>query len=283
MIDIDATAADLRKDKLVDRGRLKPGGRKEILDEIDKLERARNLHAHVLVLPLSDSPADAKALWDKLGLDNKRDLLFVTNGKGWEVRGWGLTGDKIDAAMKDAPAAFKQYLGKGVTTSLTSLASLVTEPAQPPARRPQPPPPTIRPPATTTASSPSTSSSSDGGGHGLAIGLGIVGALVVGGVGFAIYRRNKRANESRGDFDTAKGNAEKAYTDLMLASEELGGDAGYQLQLKASDLKKQLDTIVADADGKADKMSDRVVLGKISQIESELAALRSTQLQKAQQ
>ena len=283
MIDIDATAADLRKDKLVDRGRLKPGGRREILDEIDKLERVRGLRAHVLVLPLGDSPADAKPLWDKLGLDNKRDLLFVTNGKGWEVRGWGLTGDKIDSAMKDAPAAFKQYLGKGVTTSLTSLASLASSPTPPPPRLPQPKSP---PPATTTASSPSTSSSSsksDGGGHGLAIGLGVVGALVVGGVGFAIYRRNKRAKESRGDFDTAKGNAEKAYTDLMLASEELGGDAGYQLQLKAADLKKQLDTIVADADGKADKMSDRVVLGKISQIESELAALRSTQLQKAQQ
>jgi len=283
MIDIEATAADLRKDKLVDRGRLKPGGRKEILDEIDKLERVRGLRVHVLVLPLGDSPADAKPLWDKLGLDNKRDLLFVTNGKGWEARGWGLSQQQIDSAMAQAAPAFKQYLGKGVTQSLTSLASLASSPTPPPPPK-LPPPKQAEKPSAGATSTPSTSSSSDsGGGHGLVIGLGIVGALAAGGIGFAIYRRNKRAKESRGDFDTAKGNAERAYTDLMLASEELGGDAGYQLQLKAADLKKQLDAIVADADGHADKMSDRVVLGKISQIESELAALRSTRLQKAQQ
>jgi hypothetical protein len=260
---------DLRNEKLVDRGRLKPGGRKEVLDEIERVERVHGLRAHVLLLPVGESPADAKPLWDKLGLDPKRDLLLVSNGKGWEVRGWGLTTQKIDAAMTAAAPAYKQYLGKGITQSLSSLAA-ETRAVAPSAG------------ASMTSTSPSPSSDS-GGGHGLAIGLGLVGALVVGGVGFAIYRRNKRAGESRGEFDAAKASAERTYTDLMLASEDLGGDAGYELQLKAADLKKQLDTIVAQADGKADRMSDRVVLGKISQIESELAALRSTRLQKAQQ
>jgi hypothetical protein len=259
MIDLEATEADLRKERLVDRGRLKPGGHQEVLDEIERLERTRGLHAHVLLLPVGDSPVDAKPLWDKLGLDGKRDLLFVSNGKSWEIRGWGLTRSQIDAAMAEAGPSFKQYLGKGVTISLRSLASLVGAP------------------------SAASSSSSGGGSHGLSIGFGIAGALVAAGIGFAIYRRNKRASESRGDFDAAKTSAERAYTDLILASEDLAGNAGSPLQLKAAELKKQLDAIVADADGKPDRMSDRVVLGKISQIESELAALRSTQLQKARQ
>jgi hypothetical protein len=177
--------------------------------------------------------------------------------------------------MAEAGPSFKQYLGRGVTSSLASLASLAGAPAASPSAGA-----TAAPPSLSPAQAPGNAS---GGGHGLAIGLGVAGALVAGGLGFAIYRRNKRAAESRGDFDAAKASAERAYTELILASEELGGDAGYQLQLKAADLKKQLDAIVAEADGKPDKMSDRVVLGKISQLESELAALRSTQLQKARQ
>src|SRR5262249_24054988 len=148
-------------------------------------ERVRGLRAHVLVLPLADSPADAKPLWDKLGFDNQRDLLLVTNGKGWEARGWGLTAEKIDSAMKDAAPAFKQYLGKGVTTSLTSPPPLAGAPAAPPPRQPVPPRPQVPTHTIATPTAPSSSSSSDSGGHGLAIGLGIVGTLALGGIGFA--------------------------------------------------------------------------------------------------
>jgi hypothetical protein len=211
MIDIEATAADLRKEKLVDRGRLKPGGRKEVLDEIDKLERVRGLRVHVLLLPVGDSPVDAKPLWDKLGLDNKRDCCSCRRQR-LEVRGWGLTRQKIDAAMAEAAPGFKQYLGKGVTQSLIALAAVAVSPTPPP-------PPSLPPKAEGVREAPARargrrpldfverqrrrSRARDR--------LGIVGALVVGGVGFAIYRRNKRASESRGDFDTAKANAERAY------------------------------------------------------------------------
>ncbi|HTR51441.1 MAG TPA: hypothetical protein VMJ10_12085 [Kofleriaceae bacterium] len=283
MIDLDALAADLKKAKLVDRGRLKPGGRKEVEAEIDQLDHDRGLHAHVVVLLLSDDPAEAKPVWDRLAYDERTELLLISNGKAWEVRGWGLTRAQIDAAMADSAPAYKAYLGKGLVASLTALAGKVAAVAAPPPPRApdRPTAPRSQPPTESIAPSSGTPTRSTGATFPW-LPLGIGGAVAIGAVAFAIHRRNRRATESRGDFDRARASAERAYADLVLACEDLGGDAGTQLQLKASDLKKRLDDVIADADGKPDKMSDRVVLGKIAQLDSELAALRSTQLQKAQ-
>ena len=281
MIDLDALAADLKKSRLVDRGRLKPGGRKEVEAEIDQLDHDRGLHAHVVVLLVSEDPADAKPLWDRLAYAEKTDLLLISNGKTWEARGWGLTKAQIDAAMADSAPAYKAYFGKGLVASLTALAGKVSLAGQaPPPPRPPDKPATPRSTPVIEPSSGTLTSSTGSSFPWLPLGLG--GAAVVGVVAFAIHRRNQRASESRGDFNQARASAERAYADLVLACDDLGGDAGTQLQLQASDLKKRLDDVVADADGKPDKMSDRVVLGKIAQLESELAALRSTQLQKAQ-
>ncbi|HUJ58179.1 MAG TPA: hypothetical protein VLX92_06795 [Kofleriaceae bacterium] len=280
-MDLDATANDLREARLVDRGRLKPGGRKEVEDEIATLEHDRGLRAHVLVLLRSDKPADAKPVWDKLGLDEKSDLLLISNGKAWEVRGWGLARAQIDAAMADAAPAYKAYLGKGLVASLVALAARASSPTAPPPRVPEHPAAPVTAPVTAPSATTETAPATTTGSSLPWLPLGIGGAVVVGAIGFAIYRRNKRAGEARGEFDKARASAERAYTDLVLACEDMGGDAGTQLQLKASDLKKQLDAVIADADGKPDQMTDRVVLGKIAQLEAELAALRSTQLQKA--
>jgi hypothetical protein len=193
--------------------------------------------------------------------------LLITNGKTWEVRGWSLTRAQIDEAMAHGAIGFKQYLGKGIEMSLEALEGQVTgRKAAKDDKAPSSPPP---------------KPADEGGSSGTWIGLGVGGAVVVGLVAFAIRRRNQRAGEARGEFDKARASAERAYTDLILACEELGGETGSELQLKATELKKRLDAVVAEADGKPDRMNDRVVIGKITQLESELAALRSTQLQKA--
>jgi hypothetical protein len=286
MFDLEATATELRKDKLVDRGRLKPGGRREVEGEIAKLETERHLRAHVLVLPHDESPEEAKPLWAKLGLDEKSDLLLISNGVKWDARGWSLTRTQLDAAMADAAPAYKAYLGKGLVQSLVSLAAAVGGGATAAPAPPQPPQPHSEPQQRLPAVAPASSSDrSDRGDRSSSAStlpwLGIGGAALAGLVGFAIYRRNKRAAEARAQLATARANAERTYTELVLASEELPGEAGTQLQLRAGDLKQQLDAIIADAEGNPEKMTDRVVLGRIAQLDGELAALRTTQLQKA--
>src|SRR5207247_1725718 len=97
----------------------------------------------------------------------------------------------------------------------------------------------------------------------------------------AIMRRNRLAKEGLASVGTAKASAERAYTELVLACEELGGDPqASELQLKATELKKRVDAIVADTEAKPARGTDPVTIGKIRQLENELAALRSTVLQK---
>jgi len=308
-IDFEATAKRLANDKLVDppprskpdasgsevrgrivvRGRLLPGGRKEVLEQIAKLENMHGLHAYVLLLPAHDSPARATPLWEQLALDQSKDLLLISNGTAWEVRGWNLDQQAIAAAMEQAAPAYKRYFGNGIVQSLAALASAANSrrPAEANGTQNSEPESTetrqLRSdPTVTPAEIPVLNKSGDNR-HGLATGLGIVGCIVASGIGWAIYRRNKRAAETKSNFDNAKHSAERVYTELMLASEDIGGDAGLQLQLKAADLKRQLDAIVTEAEDHVEQMSNRVVLGKIAQIENELGTLRSTRLQKAQE
>ena len=70
----------------------------------------------------------------------------------------------------------------------------------------------------------------------------------------------------------------------MLACEELPGDPqATDIQLKATELKKRADQVVAEVEAAPHTGNDPVPLGKLDQIENELGALRSTVLQKRTQ
>lgn len=271
-IDVEQTAADLKREKLVDRGRLKPGGRKEIKDVMERTYREARLRAHVLLLPAGERLEDARPLWDKLGLDAQQDLLFVTNGRASEARGWGLAARDTDSALAKASPAFHEYLGRGVARALEELATLavakragVSTPASPESQAPAP-------------------AASSGAGRAVAVTAGAAGALAVGAVvGLAIYRRNKRKAEVTRAFEAAVAPAEAAYAELILAAEDLAGDEGAKIQLKAGELKKRFDELVSSARGSVAAMEDPVTLGKVRQLQNEFAALRSTGLQKTKE
>jgi hypothetical protein len=255
-IDLDATARDLQREKLVDRGRLKVGGRQEVRASMERAYAQHGLRSYVLLLPSGESIEDARPLWDALKLDPAKDLLLVSNGAHWEARGWGLSRGAIDAALDAATPALRQYFGKGIQQALEGLSAAATGAAAPPG-------------GASTSKAPTAAI------------LGGTAALAASGVAFVIWRRDKLAKERRVPFDAARASAERAFTDLVLASEELSGDDGAKLQLEAGDLKKRLDAFVAEAEKKPLALGTPVTLGKIRQFESELAALRSTRLQKA--
>jgi hypothetical protein len=268
-VELDPIVAELRSNRISHGGRLKPGGEKEVAATIQRWERERGLRAYVAVLPAGEDVTQGRALWDRLGLDSKRHLLLIANGKRWEARGWGLSAGRVQTALERATPGLSQYLGRGLAQALDELGALtVASAAQTGAARPQ-----TDTSAPVTAEEPESSSTS--------IALGLLGTVAAGALGFVIYRRSKRAKEQRADYDSARASAERAFADLMLSSEELRGPIGAELQRKGAALKQSLDARIAETEGKPAKMSDPIVVGEIRQIESEFAALRSTGLQEA--
>jgi hypothetical protein len=107
-VDLDRIAVALRQDRVFDSGRLKPGGRRELSSTIERWQRAYSLYAYVVLLGPDESSEGARALWGKLGLDNKRDLLLIANGRRWEARGWGLSARQVEQALTRAAPALEQ-------------------------------------------------------------------------------------------------------------------------------------------------------------------------------
>lgn len=245
---------ELRERRLVDPGRLKSGGRHEIEAALDRW-RKDGLTAYVLILLPEVPPSEARPLWDMLALDSQRDLLLVANGHAWEARGWGLASADAETALAKAAPELQRYLGRGLAAALDALGEAARAHALP---------------------APSGSGSSAL----LPIVGGTTGVVVVGLFGLAIYRRNQRMREARIAFDAARASAERAFSEVVLGSDALAGQAGTDLQLRAGELKRQLDKLVAGADGRLAKMSSPVVLGAILQLENELTGLRSTSLQR---
>jgi hypothetical protein len=251
-VTIESAVATLQDPKtpLVDRGLLKPGGRDEVLAKIRQYE-SKDLRAKVVIDELGDSFTEYLGIWGKLGLDPKKDLLLIYNGADLAARGWGLDDDEIKRGLAAAKAAHRRTNAQVLTTALDDLGTLATQKI-------------------------------DRGTNLAPVIGGGVGVVAIGGVlGLAIHRRNKLAKEGKVAIQQAKASAERAYSELMLACEELTGNDGTELQLKAAELKKRMDAVVQEAEASPAKKSDPVTLGKIRQFENEFAALRSTSLQKA--
>jgi hypothetical protein len=251
-VTIDSAVDELKKDPIADpSSHLKPKGRERLESEIARWQ-SRGLRAHVLVCDPGDSFRDLLGAFDKLGYDAKQDLLLVFNTRDWAARGWGLSDGELAKALEAARPHAHEVFAQELIDALDQLGRAADKRAE------------------------------SGGGFPVLPVFGGIGAVAVGGlVVLAIRRRNLLAKEGLAKVTEAKASADRAYSDLVLACEELPGDPqASEIQIKASDLKKRVDAIAAETDAKPARGNDPVTVGKIRQLENELAALRSTVLQK---
>jgi hypothetical protein len=253
-VTIETAVTELKSHALADPGQhLKPKGRDEVAAEISLWE-GKGLRAHVIVIDPGDSLSDMLGAWSKLGLDEKKDLLLVFDTHGFAAKGWGLS----DAALRDALLTAKPREHEVFAQRLIEAIDSIGR-----------------------ATAPVKHEDESGSSMTLPIVGGVVGIAGAGLIALAIMRRNKLAKEGLANLADARKSADRAYTDLVLACEELPGDPqASEIQLKASDLKKRVDTLVAETEAKPQKGTDPVQIGKIRQLENEIAALRSTVLQK---
>jgi hypothetical protein len=259
MSDLASDVAQLRTQDLVDAGRLKAGGRHELETTLARW-RALGVHARVVVLPRGTDPTPWRQAWQLLGLDEGRDLLLISDGEHTLARGWGLSRAQIDAALARARPGMARYLGRGLSDAVDALGAAATG---------------VGPAAGAVGERPHSSVVP-------ALVGGSLGAIAFAGlVAFVIHRRRRVAARSGAEFAAARSSAERAYADLMLAAEELGEGAA-ELQLRAAELKRRLDQAIAEGDSSPRRAADPVVLGRIRQLENELAALRSTVSQQVQ-
>jgi hypothetical protein len=262
-VTIETAVTELKSKSLADPSQhLKPKGRDEVASEISLWE-GKGLRAHVIVIDPGDSLSDMLGAWKQLGLDEKKDLLLVFDTHGFAARGWGLSDADLREALLNAKPHEHEVFAARLIAAIDVLGARATGERATPVHEGH----LVLP--------------ESGSSNALPIVGGVVGIAGVGVIALAIMRRNKLAKEGLANLADARKSADRAYTDLILACEELPGDPqASEIQLKASDLKKRVDTLVAETEAKPQKGTDPVQIGKIRQLENELAALRSTVLQK---
>jgi hypothetical protein len=260
--DLNAAADTLRNEPLLDRGPLlKPGGKAEVLAAIEKW-KSRGLRAHVVITERNDDLAPWHGLWSLLSLDAKKDLLLVFNGTRWDARGWGLDAPRIQRALENAAPGLRSYYARGLVTALDELGAAATG----------------SPTATSDAKGAQAEPRSGGGGS-----LGILAGLMlaIAGLffGWMIRRRKVLGGQKYAAFEKARLVAEQSYADVMLAAEALP-DSGVEEKRRASELKGRLDRLGREAASRPMSADDPVLLGKVEQLENEIAAIHSVILQR---
>jgi hypothetical protein len=245
----------LRDGAIADSGWLKPGGRAELEAALARWE-SQGLRAKIVLLPEGTDARPWRSLWGDLGLDERVDLLLIYAGDHWEARGWGLDDGQIAQALDAAEPALAEYAGKGLVAALDGLGAAA-----------------LALPADRGAGVPARPSFVPGVGELLVAGVG-AGTLAAGALGWLIWRRQKLAREDQGRLlADQRAAAEVAYANLILDADQLGPDS-FDLQQRAARLRRELD-LVARNEG-----DEAVRLGKMRQVENEIAALQSTVLQR---
>ena len=259
-VTLDTAVSGLKAGSIYDPStHLKPKGRDELAAEIDRFA-SRGLRAHVLIVDLGDPFEELMHAFDKLGYDAEHDLLLIFNTRDWVARGWGLSTAEIQRGLDAARPHQRTVFAKELIDALDALARIAGDRVG------------------TTATG---EAKHEGGGFPTLPVVGGIAVVGIGGlVGLAIMRRGRLAKEGGAALADAKASAERAYTDLILACEEVPGTDTTNIQLKATELKKRMDAVVAEVTAAPHKGTDPVVIGKLRQFENELAALRSTVIQK---
>jgi hypothetical protein len=255
-VTVDAAISELKSKSVADpSAHLKPKGREQLEAEIERW-KSRGLRAHVLVCDPGDSFRERLGAWDQLGYDGKKDLLLVFNTRDWAARGWGLSDAELAHALEAARPHAHEVFAQELIDALDQLGR--------------------------AAIASGAANDNPGGGFPVLPVFGGIAVVATGGlIALAIRRRNRLAKEGLASVGEAKASADRAYSELVLACEELPGDPqASELQIKASELKKRVNAIAAETDAKPARGNDPVTVGKIRQLENELAALRSTVLQK---
>jgi len=250
-VSLDVAVSELRRAPLADpKLHLKPGGRQELAAEIERWS-ANGLRAHVLVVDPGDPLSELLQAWEPLGLNEQRDLLLIFDTQRWVARGWGIEQAEIQRALAEAWPRGHSVYSQQLIGGLRALSRLAS------------------------------SSGGDAGVSAFGI-VGGVGVLAVGGVlALAIRRRNLLAKLGAAKLAEAQSSAERTYTELILACEELPEpEQASELQLRAAELKRRLDGVVEEVRQRPATGNDPVRIGELRQLENELAALRSTMLQK---
>ena len=252
-VSLEAAVRELGKQPLADPDQhLKPGGRREVLAEIDNWSR-RGLRAHVLVVDPGDSLVHMLRAWQAFDFDPKRDLLLVFDTRAWVARGWGLEEGEIQRILSAARPQQPAVLSAWLIRALSGLGE---------------------------AASRAPASAADGG-VSLPVLGGIGVSVVAAALGLVIRRRNQLARLGAAKLLQAQRSAERAYTEVILACEELPvPEQGTEIQLRAAELKRRLDKVVEQVRPRPTTGNDPVRIGEVRQLENELAALRSTVLQK---
>jgi uncharacterized protein (UPF0276 family) len=260
-VDLSSGASALRESPLVDHGLLKTAGRDEVMAAIDRWNR-RGLRAHVFITERGDELGPWHELWSELRLDEKKDLLLLFNGKQWDARGWGLGRAPIHEALQQAESGLHTYFGRGLVMALDQLGAAATGTSAPLATRELP---------AHDASEPR------GSGFGLMTAVAL--AVPVGALAWVLRRRKKLGEQRFAEFEKSRLLAEQTYAEVMVAAEALS-DEGSEERRRAGELKDRLDLLAREAAGRPTAANDPVLLGKVEQLDNEMAALHSAILQK---
>ncbi len=259
MIDLETTVEELKKYRMVDRGILKPGGKKELLDAMDRL-RKRNLNSWVLLLSCGEPIDPWKQLWDRMNPESAKDLLLIFNCNQWIARGWNLQSSEISSILSSAEPDLRIYYGRGLATALNRLAAKA------------------RPEEEKTKEIEREESSWF---------VPTAGGLVLLGAGIAltavIRRRMHRTAETERNYAASLGSAKKALADVVLAAADLPTEDpdARDLQLKAMDVSERIETLDGQCKKNPELKGKAMTKGTLLQLENELQTLMSAILQKA--
>ena len=270
-LDVQGVAGRIATTGLEDDGALSAEDAERVRAAIRRIE-ARGRRARVITLSRGAATRPWRDVFDLAGLDSHRDLLLIWNGQRIEAHGWDLGRRQVDEATAAVRDRIATRPAEAIELALDGMLALA--PPLGPAVRRSPAPSPVADPVADSGAAPAS------GGQGIALlGTGGLAALaLVGGVALVIRGRARRAAEAQAALREGLSAADQRYSELMLAAEELAPADAEALQLRAGTLKQRLDALALEARGA--NTDDPVRLGKVQQLEGEIAALRSTVLQK---
>lgn len=270
-LDVQGVAGRIASTGLEDDGALSAEDAERVRAAIRRIE-ARGRRARVITLSRGAATRPWRDVFDLAGLDSHRDLLLIWNGQRIEAHGWDLERAQLDQAVAAVRGRIATRPAEAIELALDRMLAMA-----PTQRRPAAPPPATSPPAA-PAPAPAAAPSTAGPGVALLSTGGLAALALASGVALVIRRRARRAAEAQAALRDGLAAADRRYSELMLAAEELAPAEAERLQLRAGTLKQRLDALALEARGA--NTDDPVRLGKVQQLEGEIAALRSTVLQK---